>query len=71
MRRKKEFKNAGKVYKEFETSLFIVVYSAGITFFFSEPTGIRPKFSEKLADHGISLPADIFGVVDVMALVRK
>ena len=36
-----------------------------------KPTGIRPKFSEKLADHGIALPADIFGVVDVMALGRK
>ena len=36
-----------------------------------KPTGIRPKFSEKLADHGIALPADIFGAVDVMALGRK
>ena len=36
-----------------------------------KPTGIRPKFSEKLADHGIALPADIFGVVDVLALGRK
>jgi pilus assembly protein CpaF len=26
-----------------------------------EPTGVRPGFAEKLADAGISLPADIFG----------
>ena len=31
-----------------------------------KPTGIRPKFSEKLADHGIHLPPDIFGSVDVL-----
>jgi pilus assembly protein CpaF len=31
-----------------------------------KPTGIRPKFSEKLADHGIVLPPDIFGSVDIM-----
>lgn len=31
-----------------------------------KPTGIRPKFSEKLADHGIHLPADLFGAVDVL-----
>jgi pilus assembly protein CpaF len=32
-----------------------------------KPTGIRPKFSEKLADHGIVLPPDIFGSVDIMS----
>ncbi len=31
-----------------------------------KPTGIRPKFSEKLADHGIVLPGDIFGSVDIL-----
>ena len=36
-----------------------------------KPTGIRPKFSEKLADHGIALPADIFGTVDVMNLGKR
>jgi pilus assembly protein CpaF len=32
-----------------------------------KPTGIRPKFTEKLADHGIILPADLFGSVDIFA----
>ncbi len=32
-----------------------------------KPTGIRPKFAEKLADHGIHLPAEIFGAVDILA----
>ena len=36
-----------------------------------KPTGIRPKFTEKLADHGISLPPDIFGSVDVLNYGRK
>ena len=31
-----------------------------------KPTGIRPKFAEKLADHGISLPADMFGTPDIL-----
>jgi len=29
-----------------------------------QPTGIRPKFSKRLADHGIELAADTFGAVD-------
>ena len=36
-----------------------------------KPTGIRPKFSEKLADHGIHLPPDIFGAVDVLNHGRR
>ena len=36
-----------------------------------KPTGIRPKFSEKLLDHGISLPAGMFGAVDLSTLGRK
>jgi pilus assembly protein CpaF len=31
-----------------------------------KPTGIRPKFAEKLADHGIALPADMFGAPDLL-----
>ncbi len=31
-----------------------------------KPTGIRPKFAEKLADHGISLPSDMFGTADIL-----
>ncbi len=31
-----------------------------------KPTGIRPKFAEKLADHGISLPSDMFGTADLL-----
>jgi len=30
-----------------------------------KPTGIRPLFSDRLKDHGIDLPAGIFGVPDV------
>ncbi len=36
-----------------------------------KPTGIRPKFSEKLLDHGISLPAGMFGAVDLSTFGRK
>jgi pilus assembly protein CpaF len=36
-----------------------------------KPTGIRPKFSEKLLDHGINLPADIFGSLDLKDLSRR
>ncbi len=36
-----------------------------------KPTGIRPKFSEKLLDHGIQLPPGIFGGVDISSLGRK
>ncbi len=36
-----------------------------------KPTGIRPKFSEKLADHGIVLPPEMFGSIDVMGMVRR
>ena len=36
-----------------------------------KPTGIRPKFAEKLLDHGINLPADIFGSLDLKDLSRR
>ena len=36
-----------------------------------KPTGLRPKFSEKLADYGVHLPAEIFGKVDVLAAMKK
>ena len=26
-----------------------------------EPTGVRPRFMEKLEDHGIRLPSSVFG----------
>jgi pilus assembly protein CpaF len=38
---------------------------------FIKPTGIRPKFSEKLLDHGISLPSGMFGAVDLSTFGRK
>jgi pilus assembly protein CpaF len=31
------------------------------------PTGLRPRFSDRLADVGVSLPAALFGAVDVLA----
>jgi pilus assembly protein CpaF len=31
------------------------------------PTGLRPRFSERLADVGVTLPAGIFGPIDVLA----
>jgi pilus assembly protein CpaF len=34
------------------------------------PTGLRPAFSERLADQGIVLPGAIFGAVDVLAESR-
>jgi pilus assembly protein CpaF len=34
------------------------------------PTGLRPAFSERLADLGIALPGSIFGSVDVFAEAR-
>ena len=34
------------------------------------PTGIRPAFSERLADNGIKLPSSLFGVVDPLAETR-
>jgi pilus assembly protein CpaF len=34
------------------------------------PTGLRPSFSERLADFGISLPGSIFGSIDVFAETR-
>ena len=36
-----------------------------------KPTGIRPKFSEKLADYGLYLPPEVFGKIDPMAAMRK
>jgi pilus assembly protein CpaF len=34
------------------------------------PTGLRPTFSERLADQGIALPGSIFGSIDVFAETR-
>lgn len=36
-----------------------------------KPTGVRPKLTEKLADHGIVLPPDIFGTPDILAGHRR
>jgi len=36
-----------------------------------KPTGIRPGFSERLADLGIRLPSTLFGVVDPLAEARR
>ncbi|MDP9403807.1 MAG: CpaF family protein [Actinomycetota bacterium] len=51
--------------------IFLFDYSAGIgdngRFLGSaRPTGIRPKFSERLADQGITLPPGVFGAVDAL-----
>ena len=35
------------------------------------PTGIRPSFSEHLADLGLSLPAEMFGETDLFAAARR
>jgi pilus assembly protein CpaF len=42
------------------------VDAAGKTLGKLKPTGIRPKFTEKLMDHGISLPSDMFGTPDML-----
>ncbi len=34
------------------------------------PTGLRPRFSDRLADVGVSLPPGLFGVVDVLGEQR-
>jgi pilus assembly protein CpaF len=34
------------------------------------PTGLRPAFSERLTDQGITLPGSIFGSIDVFAESR-
>jgi len=57
------------------SDVFMFDYSAGIgpdgKFLGSaRPTGIRPKFSERLNDLGIQLPAEIFGDVDILAHTR-
>ncbi len=35
------------------------------------PTGLRPAFSERLADQGITLPGHLFGAVDALAETRS
>ena len=55
--------------------LFLFDYSAGISeqgkyLGSAKPTGLRPRFSERLADFGIALPPGIFGAVDVLAESR-
>jgi pilus assembly protein CpaF len=35
------------------------------------PTGLRPKFGDRLADVGVALPPAIFGPVDVLAESRS
>ncbi|MBW3547707.1 MAG: CpaF family protein [Actinobacteria bacterium] len=51
--------------------IFLFDYSAGVDdsgrfLGAAQPTGIRPKFSQRLADQGIPLPPRIFGAVDVL-----
>jgi pilus assembly protein CpaF len=36
----------------------------------TKPTGLRPRFTDRLADHGIVVPASLFGTPDVLAPVR-
>jgi pilus assembly protein CpaF len=55
--------------------LFKFDYSAGISDdgrFLGEciPTGLRPRFSDRLADVGVPLPPDLFGPVDVLTESR-
>ena len=55
--------------------LYAFDYSAGVAedgHFLGtpRPTGLRPAFSERLADYGIHLPGAIFGNVDVFAETR-
>ena len=55
--------------------LFKFDYAAGIADdgrFLGEciPTGLRPRFSDRLADVGVPLPPDLFGPVDVLAESR-
>jgi len=57
------------------SDVFLFDYSAGIGpdgkfLGAARPTGIRPKFSERLNDLGIQLPAEIFGDVDILAHSR-
>jgi pilus assembly protein CpaF len=52
--------------------IFLFDYSAGIGedgrfLGNARPTGLRPKFSTRLSDHGIALPPGIFGAVDVLS----
>jgi pilus assembly protein CpaF len=56
--------------------IFVFDYAAGVgadgRFLGSSvPTGLRPKFCERLADVGIVLSADLFGAVDVLAEHRR
>jgi pilus assembly protein CpaF len=57
--------------------IFLFDYSAGVDesgrFKGSlQPTGIRPRFAEKLADHGIKLKADLFtGPTPVSGSARR
>jgi pilus assembly protein CpaF len=58
------------------SDIFAFDYGAGVDSHgkhqgFIRPTGIRPKFSEKLLDHGIQLPAGIFGSVDVSGMAKR
>ena len=51
--------------------IFAFDYSAGIAsdgrfLGMAKPTGIRPRFSDRLADVGISLPAGTFGSPDIL-----
>ena len=36
-----------------------------------KPTGLRPKFSERLADYGVYLPPEVFGKIDALAAMRR
>jgi pilus assembly protein CpaF len=52
--------------------IFIFDYSAGVSddgrfLGHARPTGLRPKFSTKLSDQGLPLPAGIFGTMDILS----
>ena len=58
------------------SDLYAFDYSAGIGpdgrfLGRARPTGIRPSFSEHLAELGIALPAEMFGETDLFLAGRR
>jgi len=56
--------------------VFLFDYAAGIApngrFLGSaRPTGLRPRFADRLAENGVELPNSVFGSVDVLGAVRR
>ena len=56
--------------------LFLFDFAAGVNehgrfLGTAKPTGLRPRFSERLTDYGITLPPGIFGAIDVLAETRR